>query len=181
METFFKYSAVAVGGAIGAMLRFFLGTVLVSRSLTPFPLATFVINVTGSFIIGFFLTVATEKLRIDPYIRLMVAVGFVGAYTTFSTFEYETARLIEDKEYFYAFLNVTLSFILGFAAVWGGIVTARKLIGVPPASDKAYLKFEKRADHLDPAERDGTERDVRDSTIKQNENIEQFKSKKETT
>ena len=97
METFLKYLAVALGGAAGAMLRFFLGGVIISRQIAPFPLATFVINVTGSFIIGFFLTLAAEKLKIDPYIRLMVVVGFVGAYTTFSTFEYETARLVEDK------------------------------------------------------------------------------------
>ncbi|MGI8469562.1 MAG: fluoride efflux transporter CrcB [Pyrinomonadaceae bacterium] len=166
METFLRYSAVAIGGAVGAMLRFFLGSLLVSRQLVPFPLATFVINITGSFVIGFFLTLATEKLKIDPYLRLMVAVGFVGAYTTFSTFEYETARLVEDKEWLYAFLNVVLSFTLGFAAVWGGIVAARELAGLPPASDDAYLKFEAQANPLDPTEREGVERDIRDSTIK---------------
>ena len=152
-----------------------------SNKTAPFPLATFVINVTGSFIIGFFLTLTTEKLKVDPYIRLMVAVGFVGAYTTFSTFEYETARLVEDKEWLYAFLNVVLSFVIGFAAVWGGMVAARELIGTPPASDEAYLKFEEQANPLDPTEREGVERDIRDSTIQQAENVEEFKSKKETT
>lgn len=181
METFLRYSAVAFGGAIGAMLRFFLGSLLVSRNLAPFPLATFVINITGSFIIGFFLTLATEKLKVDPYLRLMIAVGFVGAYTTFSTFEYETARLFEDKEYLYAFLNVVLSFILGFAAVWGGMVAARELVGIPPASDEAYLKFEEQANSLDPMEREGVERDIRDSTIRQAENVKEFKKKNEKT
>jgi CrcB protein len=165
LETLLRYSAVAVGGAVGAMLRFFLGSLLVSRNIAPFPLATFVINITGSFIIGFFLTLATEKLKIDPYVRLMVAVGFVGAYTTFSTFEYETAKLVEDKEFLYAFLNVVLSFALGFAAVWGGIVAARELAGTPPASDESYLKFEVQANPLDPSTREGVERDIRDSTI----------------
>ncbi len=170
METFLKYLAVACGGAAGAMLRFFLGGVLISRSIAPFPLATFVINITGSFVIGFFLTLATEKLKIDPYIRLMVVVGFVGAYTTFSTFEYETARLVEDKEWLYAFLNIVLSFVVGFAAVWGGIVAARELVGIPPANDEAYLKFEEQANPLDSLEREGVERDIRDSTIKAVEN-----------
>lgn len=165
METLLKYLAVAIGGAGGAMLRFFLGSLIVSERLAPFPLATFVINITGSFIIGFFLTLATEKLRVDPYLRLMVVVGFVGAYTTFSTFEYETARLVEDKAYFSAFLNVVLSFIIGFAAVWGGIIAARAVEGEPPASDESYLKFEQQANPADPFEREGIERDIRDSTI----------------
>lgn len=131
MESILKYTAVAIGGAVGAMLRFFVGNTVVWKSIAPFPLATFAINVTGSFILGFFSTLAAEKLRIDPYLRLMVAVGFVGAYTTFSTFEYETARLVEDREWLYAGLNVVLSFVIGFAAVWGGIVTARELVRLP--------------------------------------------------
>lgn len=169
METFLKYLAVALGGAAGAMLRFFLGSVIISRQIAPFPLATFVINVTGSFIIGFFLTLAAEKLKIDPYIRLMVVVGFVGAYTTFSTFEYETARLVEDKEWLYAFLNVILSLTIGFAAVWGGILAARRVVGIPLGNDAAYLKFEEQANPLEGA---GVERDIRDSTIKAVENKE---------
>ena len=93
-----KYLAVAAGGAVGAMLRYYLTLSGLSRVVQPFPLATFVINITGSFIIGFFLTLATERITISPHIRLAVAVGFVGAYTTFSTFEYETARLLEGKD-----------------------------------------------------------------------------------
>jgi CrcB protein len=108
-------------------LRYYLGTTFLARTALPFPTSTFVINVTGSFIIGFFLTLASERLQIDPYVRLIVAVGFVGAYTTFSTFEYETAGLIENRELLYAFLYVALSVVVGFAAVWGGIVAARSL------------------------------------------------------
>ena len=127
VETLIKYLAVAVGGAVGAMARYYLGNSFWSRIAAPFPTATFVINVTGSFILGFFLTLATERINIGPHLRLAVAVGFVGAYTTFSTFEYETARLIEERGYLLAFLNVSLSFIVGFAAVWSGIIAARKL------------------------------------------------------
>lgn len=127
METATRYIAVAVGGAIGAMLRYYMGGSILSRTAVPFPTATFVINVTGSFILGLFLTLATERFNVNPHLRLAVAVGFVGAYTTFSTFEYETARLVEDRDLIRAFLNVVLSFTVGFAAVWLGIIAGRRI------------------------------------------------------
>jgi CrcB protein len=134
VETLTKYLAVAGGGAAGAVLRYYLTLSGLSRTLQPFPTATFVINITGSFIIGFFLTLVTERIPINPHIRLAVAVGFVGAYTTFSTFEYETARLVEGRDFVYAFLYVVLSFAVGFGAVWAGIIAARKVERVPAAS-----------------------------------------------
>jgi CrcB protein len=130
METLTKYLAVAGGGAVGAMLRYYLGGSILSRPAAPFPTATFVINITGSFIIGFFLTLITERIPINPNVRLAVAVGFVGAYTTFSTFEYETAKLIEDRDFVLAFLYVTFSIVIGFSAVTGGIIAARQLGGM---------------------------------------------------
>src|SRR5215210_6039067 len=152
METLSRYLAVAVGGALGAMLRFYLGGSVLARTATPFPTATFVINVTGSFMIGFFLTLVTERIPVNPHLRLAVAVGFVGAYTTFSTFEYETARLVEQKDFIRAFLNVVLSFVVGFIAVWGGIFAARMLEGMPLMSHAAYERFETCADLHDPAQ-----------------------------
>ena len=131
MDTLTKYLAVAGGGAVGAMLRYYISLSGFSRTVEPFPTATFVINITGSFIIGFFLTLATERIPINPHVRLAVAVGFVGAYTTFSTFEYETARLVEGKDFLYAFLYVVLSFAVGFGAVWSGIFLAREIERVP--------------------------------------------------
>jgi CrcB protein len=134
VDTLTKYLAVAGGGAVGAVLRYYITLSGLSRTVQPFPTATFVINITGSFIIGFFLTLVTERIPINPHVRLAVAVGFVGAYTTFSTFEYETARLVEGRDFLYAFLYVVLSFAVGFGAVWGGIVAARKIERVPTAS-----------------------------------------------
>ena len=165
MNTLMRYLAVAGGGALGAMLRYYIGLSGLSRTAAPFPTATFVINITGSFIIGFFLTLVTERVPVNPHLRLAVAVGFVGAYTTFSTFEYETARLIEAKDYVRAFLNVVLSFAIGFAAVWGGMVAAREVERVPVTSHAAYDKFEEQADLNDPSSREGTERGIRDSSI----------------
>jgi CrcB protein len=165
METLSRYLAVAAGGALGAMLRFFLGSSVLARTAAPFPTATFFINITGSFIIGFFLTLVTERFSISPHLRLAVAVGFVGAYTTFSTFEYETARLVEERDFIRAFLNVVLSFVVGFIAVWGGILAARLIEGTPLTSHSAYDRFERQADPHDPAQMPGAERDIRDSTI----------------
>jgi CrcB protein len=134
VDTLTKYMAVAFGGAIGAMLRYYITLSGLSRTAQPFPTATFVINITGSFIIGFFLTLVTERIPINPHLRLAVAVGFVGAYTTFSTFEYETARLVEGKDFLYGFLYVVLSFAVGFGAVWAGIILAREVVRVPVTS-----------------------------------------------
>lgn len=125
METLTKYAAVGVGGALGAMLRYALGNTALGRTLAPFPTATLVINVTGSFLLGLFLTLATERGNVSPHLRLAVAVGFIGAYTTFSTFEWETAKLLETNHWVRGLLYVTLSFALGLAAVWMGVNAAR--------------------------------------------------------
>ena len=117
---------VALGGAIGASARYWLGNLVNSRLPMQFPLGTFVINVTGSFIIGFFLTLVTQRITVHPNWRLLIAVGFVGAYTTFSTFEFETLKLIQEGSLVSAALNVVLSFIVGFIAVWVGVTAARK-------------------------------------------------------
>lgn len=166
MEALTKYLAVGAGGALGAMLRYYLGGTLLARAGAPFPTATFVINITGSFIVGFFLTLVTERLHISPHWRLAVAVGFVGAYTTFSTFEYETARLVEDGYLLRALLNVVLSVVVGFAAVWAGILTARKIEHMPLMSREAYERFHKHADLHDPTQSPGAEADIRDASIK---------------
>jgi CrcB protein len=131
MDTLFKYLSVAAGGAVGAMLRYYISLSGLSRIGQPFPATTFVINITGSFIIGFFLTFVSERVPINPDLRLAVEVGFVGAYTTFSAFEYEIARLIEGKDFLHAFMYVVLSFALGLGAVWAGIVLARHVEHVP--------------------------------------------------
>ena len=165
METLTKYLAVAAGGALGAVLRYYLGGTALGRAAAPFPTATFVINVTGSFILGLFLTLVTERFHVSPHLRLAVAVGFVGAYTTFSTFEYETAKLIEDGDVTRALLNVVLSFVAGLLAVWLGIFAARGFGGVAVTSAARYHQFELRADATDPHQSVGAERDIRDSTI----------------
>jgi fluoride exporter len=169
VDTLTKYFAVATGGAFGAMLRYYLGGTLLARIGSPFPTATFVINIAGSFFIGLFLTLTTERLPLSPQLRLAIAVGFVGAFTTFSTFEYETMRLVEEGHVGRALLNVILSVTVGFAAVWSGIALARKFEHVPVTSHVLYNQFEQMADVTDPHQSIGAERDIRDSSIEPRE------------
>lgn len=166
MDTLTKYLMVAAGSAVGGMLRYFLGGTVLARTAAPFLTATFIINITGSFIIGFFLTLATERFQMSAHLRLAVAVGFVGAYTTFSTFEYETLRLAEEGSFTLALLNILLS-VVGFAAVWSGAMLARAFKGenVRAAGVAQYELFARQADARDPAPRAGAARDIRDSTI----------------
>jgi fluoride exporter len=111
---------VGLGGFLGANARYLLGGFISERWGAVFPLGTFVINVTGSFILGFFMAYAQDRPWVEPSARLMFAVGFVGAYTTFSTFEYESMRLIQERELFLAMLNILGSLLTGAVAVFAG-------------------------------------------------------------
>lgn len=111
---------VGLGGFLGANARYLLGGYISERWGAVFPYGTFVINVTGSFILGFFMAYAQERPWVEPGARLLFAVGFVGAYTTFSTFEYETMRLIQEREMLLAMLNIFGSLLTGIVAVFGG-------------------------------------------------------------
>jgi fluoride exporter len=121
-----KALAVALGGAAGALSRYGVMLLVARYWRRDFPLATFLINITGSFIVGFFATIAAEKTPIDPFWRLLIVTGFVGAYTTFSTFEYETQRLAQAGAIGLAVTNVVGSVVAGFIAVQLGVVLARQ-------------------------------------------------------
>ena len=109
---------VGAGGFLGAIARFLVGTWISNRFGSLFPWATFVINITGSFILGFVATLLLSRVLINPNWRLFVTIGFVGAYTTFSTFEYETAQLGSSWQ---AMGNLVGSVLAGYLAVWLGI------------------------------------------------------------
>ncbi len=119
-----KYMVVGIGGFLGAIARYMLGTYIGSRYGVRFPYGTFVINMSGSFLIGFILALLSRTTA-SPYWRYLIPIGFVGAYTTFSTFEYETLRADQDGPAITGLLNVALSVIVGFAAVWAGAVLGR--------------------------------------------------------
>ena len=122
-----RYIAIIAGGGIGAAVRFALGSWIGQRWGRSFPLGTFVINVSGSFLIGLFMTLMIDRFTENPVWRLFLIVGVLGGYTTFSSFEYETGRLVTDGEYLYATLNAVLSVVVGFAALKTGEVLAKIL------------------------------------------------------
>lgn len=122
-----KYLMVGIGGFIGAIARFVLGSYIGNRLGSRFPYGTFVINISGSFLIGVILTVLAERTTASPNWRYLVPIGFIGAYTTFSTFEFETLRTAQDGQMTMAFLNVILSVVVGFIAVWAGAIAGRTL------------------------------------------------------
>lgn len=120
-----KILAVAVGGSIGATTRYLVSTWAAERFGASFPYGTLIVNVVGCFIIGAFMTLTTERLIVSSYWRLLITVGFVGGLTTFSSFSYETLRLVEDADMMQAFYNMGLNLVLGFLATWVGIGAAR--------------------------------------------------------
>jgi fluoride exporter len=122
-----KYFMVGIGGAIGSALRFWLGSYLGGRLGSRFPYGTFVVNISGSFLIGMILTVMAEKTQWSGNWRYLIPIGFIGGYTTFSAFEYETFRLFQDGQMVTAALNVALSVIVGFFGVWAGAVAGRSI------------------------------------------------------
>jgi CrcB protein len=122
-----KYLLVGLGGFFGAILRFWLGGIVYERTGTRFPYGTFVVNLTGCFLIGLIMTVITERAHLHPNWRYAVPIGFVGAYTTFSTFEYETMMAIQSGSWLAGLLNVTASVVLGFVCVWLGMILGRSL------------------------------------------------------
>jgi CrcB protein len=120
-----KYLYIAIGGALGSLARYLVGANVANRMGTRFPYGTFVINLTACLIIGFSLTLMSRRTGINPAWRFLIPIGFVGAYSTFSTFEWETFVSMQTGAYLIAVLYVTLSILLGLLAVWLGVLLAR--------------------------------------------------------
>lgn len=118
---------VAVAGALGALARYGLGGFIATRYPSSFPWETLIINVSGSFVLGLMFVVFTERFMPHPALRTALMVGFVGAYTTFSTFSLETFRLIEDGAIGLAAANVVASVVAGLLAVYLGVAIGRAI------------------------------------------------------
>ena len=121
-----RYLLVVIGGGTGALARYVGASAIMARFGGTFPLGTLVINVTGSLLIGFLMTMLTERFKLDPNWRLFLVVGFLGGYTTFSSFEWETYTTVRDGALWTGMLNVVSSVMLGYVAVVLGSMLARR-------------------------------------------------------
>jgi len=119
-----KYVVVGVGGFLGAIARYVVGNYIGSRFGVRFPYGTFVINITACVIIGFSLAFLGRRTGLNPVWRFLIPVGFVGAYSTFSTFEWEIFSSLQTGGLSVAGLYVVLSVVLGLVAVWCGALIA---------------------------------------------------------
>ena len=119
-----RYFVVLAGAGLGGLARYVAGTWIMAKYGGRFPLGTFVINVTGSFLIGVLMMLFTERLQPHPNWRLFLVVGVLGGYTTFSSFEYETFQAVRDGTNWLAALYVLASVVVGYLGVWLGALLA---------------------------------------------------------
>ena len=126
MAVLMPYLLVGLGGFIGAIARFELARAIGALVESRFPWGTFAINASGSFLLGVLGVIVTQKTAPDSEaLRLALGVGFLGAFTTFSTFEFETHALLDDGSWVMALANMIASLLLGLVAVRAGIVLAK--------------------------------------------------------
>lgn len=115
-----KYLLIAAGGALGSLARYWVGSAVSGRMGIRFPYGTLLVNITACIIIGFSLTYLGRRADLNPAWRYLIPVGFVGAYSTFSTYEWETLTTLRSGAFFLAMLYALSSLVLGLVAVWGG-------------------------------------------------------------
>lgn len=127
MEALTKILSIAAGGAAGAVARYLVNLSPLANLFQKFPLPTFFINVTGSFLIGLLFILLNDRLEVSEELRLALIVGFLGAFTTFSTFEIELYGLVRDGSFLAAFAYLFLSVVAGFIGVSAGILAGRRV------------------------------------------------------
>lgn len=115
-----KYLLIAVGGALGAITRFWVGDAVSGRMGTRFPWGTFLVNISACVIIGFVITWIGRRADLNPAWRYLIPVGFIGAYSTFSTYEWELLTTLEAGEFARGAIYAVSSLLLGLVAVWFG-------------------------------------------------------------
>jgi CrcB protein len=122
-----RYLLIGLGGFLGANARYLVGGWIANWLGPSFPFGTLVVNLSGSFVIGLFLTLLTERFVASPELRLFFAIGFLGAYTTFSTFTYESLVMLESRAYLALVANVIGSVFIGMFAVAAGVIVGRAI------------------------------------------------------
>lgn len=124
-----KLAAVAAGGALGASLRYLIAAVTHEVLGHEFPYGTLMVNIIGSFIIGYLLVLLPEQEGGIPVMRLLLITGVLGGFTTYSAFSVETLQLLQDGHLTKAGLNITMTLFFCFVAVWVGFIAARLIHG----------------------------------------------------
>jgi len=119
-----KWIYLLLGGLVGTASRYGLAGVVSQKMGAGFPWGTMAVNITGCFVIGFLDVIFEKKFLMSPNYRILLMTGFCGAFTTFSTLMLETSNLLKENEFMYAFGNVAISFVIGFAAFKIGAVIA---------------------------------------------------------
>ncbi len=133
MQLLTQYLIIGLGGALGSMLRFGLGSLIdtnVQKTGQIFPWGTIVVNVTGCFVIGFIFTISAAgegRIMLSSLTRNFIMIGILGGYTTFSSFSLQTLLLAQDNQWWSAAANVLLSVVLCLAGVWLGAMLAGSL------------------------------------------------------
>jgi len=122
-----KYLLIAIGGALGSIARYWVSATVNNRMGIRFPYGTLLVNLTACLVIGFTLTFLGRRADINPAWRFLIPIGFIGAYSTFSTYEWETLTTLRSGAFFLAALYSVGSLILGLAAVWGGSALAEMI------------------------------------------------------
>jgi CrcB protein len=119
--------AIAAGGAIGALLRYWASTGIYHLAGRAFPYGTLAVNVLGSLLMGLLYVLLLERMSGSPELRAALLIGLLGSFTTFSTFSIETLNLVEQADYLKAGMNVLLSVIACIGAAWVGLLIGRQL------------------------------------------------------
>jgi CrcB protein len=122
--------AIAIGAAVGGVSRYYLSAAIQHRVGSTFPWGTLVINVTGSVVLGFLMRYALSTPGVSVETRALLTTGFCGGYTTFSTYSYETATLIEDGQLGRAGTYALASVLVALAGTFGGFALAREVIAL---------------------------------------------------
>lgn len=119
-----KYLYIAIGGALGSIARYWVGSTVSGRMGVRFPFGTLLVNITACIVIGFTLTYMGKRADLNPAWRYLFPIGFIGAYSTFSTYEWETLSTMRSGAFMLAGLYAIGSMVLGLAATWCGTALA---------------------------------------------------------